>query len=39
MPKLSKTVDDFGFLLYCVINKWIHYHKSNIKKTKGEGMI
>ena len=30
MPKLSKTVDDFGFLLYCVINKWIHYHISNI---------
>lgn len=39
MPKLSKTVDDFGFLLYCVINKWIHYHILNIKKTKGEGMI
>ena len=39
MPKLSKTVDDFGFLLYGVINKWIHYHISNIIKMKGEGMI
>ena len=38
MPKLSKTVDDFGFLLYFRIKKWIHYQISNIKQ-KGEGMI
>ena len=35
MPKLSKTVDDFGFLLYCVIKKMDTL--SHIKYQKDEG--
>ena len=39
MPKLSKVVDGFGFLLYCFNQEMDTLSNIKYQKEKGEGMI